>query len=167
MADLAPQERLLPFLLDRLTDEDPATRLESREKRVVSFRQFHKAILRDLTWLLNTASKASISELNEFPEVMKSVLNYGMPDLTGMTESNTNPDTIERIVKNAILQYEPRITRNALQVRAVDSNKNVNNVLAVEIRGEVWAQPMPESLYVKTELDLETGMCNLSDQLHG
>jgi hypothetical protein len=30
----------------------------------------------------------------------------------------------------------------------------------------VWAQPMPESLYVKTEVDLETGMCMLQDQLH-
>jgi len=26
---------------------------------------------------------------------------------------------------------------------------------------------MPESLYVKTEVDLETGMCQLKDQLHG
>jgi type VI secretion system protein ImpF len=67
MADMSPQERLLPFLLDRLTDEEPQTQVESREKRVTSFRSFHKAILRDLTWLMNTASKAPIEEIEESP----------------------------------------------------------------------------------------------------
>lgn len=167
MADLAPQERLLPFLLDRLSDEDPQTRVESRERRAISFRAFHKAILRDLQWLLNTATKAERSNLDEFPEVEKSVINFGMPDIAGSTESSMTPQQVERMVKQAIIQFEPRIIKNTLQVRAVESARAIGNVLAVEIRGQVWAQPMPESLYVKTEVDLETGMCNLQDQLHG
>jgi type VI secretion system protein ImpF len=167
MADLAPQERLLPFLLDRLTDEDPQTRVEGRERRAISFRAFHKAILRDLQWLLNTASKAEKDNLQEFPEVAKSVVNFGMPDIAGNTESSMTAQQVERMVRQAIIQFEPRIIKNSLQVRAIESSKVVGNVLAIEIRGQVWAQPMPESLYVKTEVDLETGMCNLQDQLHG
>src|SRR5947207_1955673 len=112
MADLAPNERLLPFLLDRLTDDDPATRREVREKRMVSHRQFHKAILRDLAWLLNTPSKTDRDNLGEFPEAAKSVLNFGMPDLTGMTQSDVTPQFIERLIRDAIIRYEPRIPRN-------------------------------------------------------
>ncbi len=167
MAELTPQERLLPFLLDRLVDEDPQSKVESRERRVISFKQFHKAILRDLQWLLNSATKAERDELEEFPEVMKSVLNYGMPDIAGSTESSMTPEMVERMVKTAIFQFEPRVIRNSLHVRGVSAAKAIGNMLALEIRGQVWAQPMPESLYVKTSVDLETGMCNLQDQLHG
>jgi type VI secretion system protein ImpF len=167
MADLAPHERLLPFLLDRLTDDDPATRMESREKRMVSFRQFHKAILRDLTWLLNTPCKTERDELDQFPEVARSVLNFGVPDLTGMTQSDITPQLIERRLRQAIQQYEPRIPRDSLNVRVIQNAGVPGNTLSVEIRGLVWAQPLPESLFVKTDVDLETGLCNLQDQLHG
>jgi type VI secretion system protein ImpF len=167
MADLTPQERLLPFLLDRLTDDEPHSKVESRERRVMSMRQFHRAVLRDLTWLLNASAKAPIEELDLFPEVARSVLNYGMPDIAGTTESMVTPQTVERMVRNAILLFEPRIMRNTLSVRAVESHKPVGNVLAIEIRAQVFAQPLPESLFVKTDVDLETGMCQVQDQLHG
>jgi type VI secretion system protein ImpF len=167
MAEMAPQERLLPFLLDRLVDEEPQNRLESRERRVISFKQFHKAILRDLQWLLNSPTKTSVDDIDEFPEVAKSVLNYGMPDIAGTTESSMTPDMVEKMVKTAVFTFEPRVLRNSLHVRGISAAKAVGNMVALEIRGQVWAQPMPESLYVKTEVDLETGTCKLQDQLHG
>jgi type VI secretion system protein ImpF len=167
MAEMTPQERLLPFLLDRLVDEDPQNKLESRERRVISFKQFHKAILRDLQWLLNSPTKAAVDEIDEFPEVAKSVLNYGMPDIAGSTESSMTPEMVEKMVRTAVHTFEPRVLRNSLHVRGISAAKAVGNMLALEIRGQVWAQPMPESLYVKTEVDLETGMCKLQDQLHG
>jgi len=36
MAELTPKERLQPSLLDRLTDEEPDRRQESRDKRILS-----------------------------------------------------------------------------------------------------------------------------------
>ena len=54
MADLTPQERLQPSLLDRLTDSAPDTKRESRDRRVLSMRRLRSAVLRDLAWLLNT-----------------------------------------------------------------------------------------------------------------
>jgi len=167
MADTIAQERLMPFLLDRLTDDEPQNKLESRERRVINVRQYHRALVRDLSWLLNTSSHPRCDNLEEFPEVARSVLNYGMPDFAGSTESSLTPDLVERMVKAAVLQYEPRLIRGTLQVRAVEKEKTVGNVLAIEIRGQIWAQPLPEALYLKTEVDLETGLCDLKDQLHG
>ncbi len=167
MADLAPQERLLPFLLDRLTDDDPATRLESREKRSISMRQFQKALLRDLTWLLNTPSKTQHEHLEEFPEVARSVLNFGMPDFAGLTHSDITAPQVEKAIRQAVTLFEPRIVKDSLVIRAVVNRQLAGNLLAVEIRGQVWAQPVPEQFFVKTEVDLETGQVNLSDQLNG
>ena len=54
MAELTPKERLQPSLLDRLTDDAPAEKVESREQRVLSLTKLRQSVNRDLGWLLNT-----------------------------------------------------------------------------------------------------------------
>ena len=48
-----PQDRLQPALLDRLTDDEPGSREEPVEARVLSKRRLRQSVLRDLAWLLN------------------------------------------------------------------------------------------------------------------
>lgn len=167
MAELLPQERLIPFLLDRLTDDEPQNKAEGRERRVVSMKQYRRAILRDLEWLLNARSHPVKDGLAQYPEIGKSVLNFGMPDIAGSTESRLRPHEVEQMVRSAITAYEPRVIRGTLTVQAVGAETTRGSVIAIEIRAQLWAQPIPESLYVKTEVDLETGLCRLQDQLHG
>jgi type VI secretion system protein ImpF len=38
-----------------------------------------------------------------------------------------------------------------------DTEQMTGNAVSFEINGELFAQPAPESFYVKTEVDLETG----------
>ncbi len=38
-----------------------------------------------------------------------------------------------------------------------------HNVIGVEIRGQLWAQPVPLELLVRTEIDLETGKVEIAD----
>ena len=75
MADLRPQERLQPSLLDRLTDKAPDTKSESRDRRVLSMRQLRQAVLRDLAWLLNTGQLETTDDLEPYPQVRDSVMN--------------------------------------------------------------------------------------------
>jgi len=75
---------------------------------------------------------------------------------------------IEMVVRGAIQKFEPRILRHNLEVTAVEvTEQRGANVVQLEIRGEVWNVPMPEALYIRTALDLETGRYQLNDQLHG
>jgi len=39
--------------------------------------------------------------------------------------------------------------------------------LSFEIEGEMWAQPLPDHLFVKTEVDLETGRHSLRGEGNG
>jgi predicted component of type VI protein secretion system len=41
------------------------------------------------------------------------------------------------------------------------------NLIHFELQGELWANPLPENLHVKTTLDLETGQSLLGDAPHG
>lgn len=161
MAELTTQERLQPSLLDRLTDDEPGSRTEGRDKRVMSMRQLRAAVLRDLEWLLNAGCRPLDDEIHQYPLVAKSVLNYGMPDLTGLAASGIAAGRVEQMVYASISNFEPRIVDQSLGVRA--ATRGETNQLAFEITGELCPLPMPEALFVRTEVDLETGHCSVRE----
>lgn len=168
MAELTPSERLQPCLLDRLTDDEPSSAVESRDKRVFSVRQLREAVLRDVAWLLNAPNKERTGEYDEFPLARSSVLNYGMPDLSGLTASAVEAGELERLVRGAIERFEPRIMAASLRVNILaDEQQGGYNTLGLEIAGDMWAQPVPDPLFLKTQVDLETGQCTLTESPHG
>lgn len=155
MAELVPKERLQPSLLDRLTDDEPYKKVESRDQRVLSSQRLKKSVVRDIEWLLNAGCLETTLDLEAYPQVRQSVLNYGIPDLTGTTASNVDAATLEHMLRKRIRDFEPRILSKSLKVRV--SNIASHNTIVIEIEGELWSQPMPERLYLKTILDLELG----------
>jgi type VI secretion system protein ImpF len=167
MPELTPQERLQPALLDRLTDEEPGEKLEPRERRVMSKARLRQAVLRDLAWLFNTTRLEADTNLSRAPHARRSVVNFGLPALSGRAASSLNVTDLERAIRQTIVDFEPRIRPNTLQIKALlhASALDHHNVVGVEIRGELWAQPVPIELLVRTEIDLETGKVEISDLL--
>jgi type VI secretion system protein ImpF len=165
MADLAPQERLQPALLDRLTDDDPDRKLEPREERVITKTKLRQAVLRDLAWLFNATRMGDHEEFAGAPLAESSVINFGLPALSGETASTMDVLELERSIKQSILDYEPRLMASTLQVEALVSEDQMNrhNVISIQIRGNLWAQPVPLELLLRTEVDLETGKVEIRD----
>ncbi|HND97244.1 MAG TPA: type VI secretion system baseplate subunit TssE [Plasticicumulans sp.] len=158
MAELTPQERLQPALLDRLIDDAPERHKETREQRVLSLNQLRESVLRDLAWLFNAGNHESVQSLDAWPQVARSVLNYGLPALSGRTASSVDIPALERVLADTIRTFEPRILPHTPQVRAVVAREQMNhNAIGFEIQGELWAQPVPLHLWLKTEIDLESG----------
>ena len=164
MPDLIPKERLQPALLDRLVDDAPDKSSESRTHRVISPRELHAFVKRDLAWLLNTVNLEATDDLQAYPEVAKSVVNFGVPDLSGKTLTEADIPEIRRGLRQAILQFEPRIIPRTLVVEAgLDKDRMAHNQLTFLIRGDLWANPVPIELYLRTDLDLETGNVTVSE----
>jgi type VI secretion system protein ImpF len=165
MADpRSPDDLLQPALLDRLTDEEPDKPLEPRVQRVISKRQMRQAVLRDLAWLFNCTRLDAHMDPAAFPNARRSVINFGLPALAGETATSLDVSDLERGVRQAILDFEPRILPKSLQVRALESGQFENhNVIGVEISGQLWAQPIPIDLLVRTEIDLETGKVEIAE----
>ena len=160
MANVAatPYERLQPCLFDRLMDEDANSRQEGRVARVVSLTEYRTGVLRDLVWLLNTSNHIKSEGLDEFPLVESSVFNFGKPSLSGLSVGGMNLSELEAEIARSVRNFEPRIIADTLVVRAVqESVKGSPCTLVFEIRGELWARPFPEKLFIKTSLDIETG----------
>lgn len=164
MRELSQQEHLQPSLLDRLTDDSPTRQTESRDRRVLSVEKLRECVLRDLSWLLNTGHLAASVDLDEFPDVARSVLNYGVPDLTGKTASSADLGELETVLCQAIWDFEPRLIRDSVRVRALPAaGQMTHNALAFEIEGELWADPVPLQLLLRTEFDLESGSVSVAE----
>lgn len=164
MGQWSLKERLQPSLLDRLTDLHPEKSKESSSQQSMSQTQFKEAVIRDLGWLLNSVSLDVCVDLDRYPEVQRSVLNFGLPDLSGHTSSTVDVRSVEKSIRAAIYQFEPRIIRNSLKVK-VHSNPDEmsHNSMIFEISGSVFGQPSPFQVVLKSELDLECGEFKLAE----
>lgn len=166
MSELTPLEKLQPCLLDRLTDDDPKNPNESRTQRIVSVQKYKRGVLRDLEWLFNAAAHlpeegARKFRLSSFPDACKSVVNFGTRQLCGIFAPEMRE--LENQLADAIRLFEPRIIRNSLRIKA----SMERNMIMIELQGELWANPLPEQLFIKTTIDLETGQCFLGDRSNG
>jgi type VI secretion system protein ImpF len=164
MPELTHKERLQPSLLDRLTDDEPEARVESRDKRVLSQERLRESVLRDLTWLFNTTQASALLDMSALPETAKSVLNYGISDLAGHTLTSVDVPELEGLLREAIMHYEPRLIPRTVRVRLeVHQNEMSHNSMSFVIEAELWSQPLPLQLYLRTEIDFEDGNVRVAE----
>ncbi|MDD1623632.1 MAG: type VI secretion system baseplate subunit TssE [Methylococcaceae bacterium] len=131
---------------------------------VSSLKEIRACVKRDLDWLLNASQYSPQEDLEGYPEVAASVLNYGTPDLTGKTVSGFDVRSMELLLKQVLINFEPRIISRTLTVRVTaDKAMFDHNALAFEIEGELWAEPQPLHLHLRTEFELESGNVSVSD----
>ena len=161
MADLKFQDRLQPALLDRLRDDGPG----SGGWRAMSVSQLREAVLRDLRWLLNANSMDVVVDLTSYPEVRNSVVNYGMPDLSGCLSQTIDLTELAKRIRQSIIDFEPRLLRKSIKVRAEPESGKSSNHLVFDIEAELWAEPVPIHLYLRTDVDLESGEVALVESL--
>lgn len=143
--------KLLPSLFDRLVLEPDAG------ERALDSEQLLQHVIRDLEDLIATGRLPDSEGLVDHPEVARSVLNYGIPDIVGRRLNDEARRFLEVSLREAIRTFEPRIDAKSLQVRVQAGAGAKQHGLSFVIRGEVWGQPFSLPLYLRTEVDLETG----------
>jgi type VI secretion system protein ImpF len=164
MAEPASKKRIRPSLLDRLTDLHPERRRETTDDVSVNEAQLREQVRRELSWLFNTTQLAAGMDLEPYPQVQRSILNYGIMDLTGQTLSSIEPEQLEKSVRAALLSYEPRLLSDSLEISAkLGKNPFGAAALVVEIHADLHSEPLPLALHVRTEIDVETGRVTVGD----
>lgn len=162
---VSARDRLQPALLDRLTDNEPNQRTERPEAIFVNEARLREALLRDLGWLLNARNAWDHIDLEGLRHAQRSVLNFGIDPLAGQLLSELDWSDIETSIRNAILDFEPRILPESLSVTLHSSGDRTHhhNTLEFEIRCQFWSMPYPLEMLLKTCLDLETGQVSLQN----
>lgn len=157
MSDKMIAERLQPSLLDRLTDNDPSELRESRDSRVIDIRQLRDIIQRDLAWLLNTSDSNNMIDAETYPNASQSVLNFGIKEVAGDYSTAERAELIRKSISDAIQTFEPRIHPGSVDVQIRVGHDNRTSIVTYDIHADMWAQPMPMELYLRSEVDVTTG----------
>jgi type VI secretion system protein ImpF len=173
MAGLAPQERLQPSLLDRLRDDEPAQMRESLDARVLNKNQLRAAVLRDMSWLFNATREelepdADDRERYEMWQrasaARESVLNFGIPALSGRSMAATDFAALQERIRIAIVRFEPRIDPKTLKVEVVNDHPGQQSLnMRLVIKGSLWNQPVPLELLLSADVNVDTGQASVRD----
>lgn len=150
--------------LVRVSDRKSIPNLqETRQDRVMSGKQLRSYVLRDLGWLLNTGNLATVVDLAPFGRTQRSVLNYGIPDIAGAIASEADVDGVALAIQQAIEAFEPRLRQvRVIAVEGGDDDRRAN-ALHFVIEATLWARPIPEQLFLRTALDLESAAVRVSE----
>lgn len=156
-------------LLDRLTGgqnpeaiggnvADASGRKVTRRQRAKQMANVRGQIKRDLLALLGTRRLPADVQITRWPVAESSVVNYGIPDVTGMTSSSINPRELERVIKKVVRTFEPRLHPESVNVTC-----RVNTQLAkdvrVEIEGLFGSDDAMESFSLSVSICLGSGQC--------
>lgn len=162
---ITTKDRMQPSLLDRLTDNEPDKKQEVIHSYMLSQTALRQNVLRDLQWLLNNINSESEQDLTLFPEIRRSVYNFGLPPLSGKCISEIEWEDIQHRIITAIHIFEPRIIPDGLEVNCVSNTHSLTlyNTLPIEIKGFLWCIPWPLEFLFRSDIDLENGYFTIKE----
>ena len=112
-------------------------------------------IRRELAWLLNTTNFEALTDLEPYPHVQTSVLNYGLSDLAGKALTRRSVLQRAREIRRAIRLFEPRLDEKTLTVEpTVDEDRP--QAITFTIQGDITAAAHAMPVKFRTEIDPDT-----------
>ena len=177
---MAISQRLTPTLFDKLVadleisglrDISAETPEIAREKfrhySVPKLERFNEAALRatirrDLAWLLNTTNLESLVDLEPYPQIESSVLNYGMTDLAGRTLNRRALLARAREIRRAIRMFEPRLKHDSCTVTPAEDEDRPHS-LTFMIQAEIASAAQLAPVRFRTEVEAETTAVNVRE----
>jgi type VI secretion system protein ImpF len=91
----------------------------------------------------------------EWTELKQSLVNYGIPDITGMSlGSGKEREDFCRLIQSIIQQYEPRF--KSVRVHLLSSTEALDRTFRFRIDALLHADPAPEPIVFDSTLEPAT-----------
>jgi len=153
---------LVASVFDRLLDDDPANSRETAASRRQILRELKQSVSRDLENLLNTRQRCG-----QWPapleELEQSLVNYGIPDFTGVNMSvPSERERLRGIIQRVLEQFEPRF--KSVRVKLLDNSEAFDRTLRFRIDGLLDVDPAPEPVVFDSQLEPTTATFEVKDQ---
>lgn len=136
---------------------NPAARLDAFDEQ-----EFRYTLRRDIAWLLNAVQLGSDHDLSAYPQLEKSVLNYGAVSLIGRSISDESIEERGEAIREAIHNFEPRIDPRTLSVKHETVGERVNSVTYV-VSGRARSADDVIEISFRTDLALDSGAATVRD----
>ena len=165
MARIDKKKKLRPSILDRLFDDEPENKHEVDPGQHQKLKQLRSSVRRDLESLMNARYRV-MEPGEEFTELDKSLLNYGLPDLatiniTDLDKRKEFTSKMEKILK----EFEPRFKE--VNISYLDNKDNTDRTLRFRIDATLYADPSPEVVVFDSILEPVTRNISIEEPGHG
>lgn len=134
---------------------------EPAEQRQISVRRLRELVCRDLAVLLNSTSLDTSVDLSELPLIQRSVLNFGLPSYVGRSSRSLELRQVARDVEEVIRRFEPRLSE--VRVTPDAPGDDDENQINLRIDAQLWSQPAPQRLLLRTRICTDSGEVFVSD----
>lgn len=141
-----------------------------RQGVVVSPTVLREAVRRDIEALFNTERFESTPmltdheletafdsppALGDFPEVRRSVVNYGVPSFSGRSSHDFDREALAREIRAVLDVFEPRLKQGATKVTVITGDKSFG--IRIDIDAILIMTPTPERMRLRTSINLDNG----------
>jgi type VI secretion system protein ImpF len=155
MARSSNERLLLPSVLDRLLDYEPEMSREAVPTANQLLRDLKQSVRRDLENLLNTRARL-LSWPAHLRELQQSLINYGLPDFTGVNlGSSKDRDDFCRVIQAIINQLEPRLIK--VSVVPLTTSEPLDRTFRFRIDAMLRTEPAPEPIVFDSNVEPATG----------
>ncbi len=175
MAPTRKTDRLAPPLMYafRAAHEarDAAKRVEIRDEageRVIAGRRaaartaitepvLRREVATDLAMLMNTVNFESVEDLSAAPEVRRSILNFGIPDLTHRSLDEKHVGDVAGEIRRALVQYEPRLVAETIQTSRDTRVRASDLQIRFLVRADLKCDPLNVPIEFVADVEVESG----------
>lgn len=116
----------------------------------------------DLTRLLNTVNLASAEDLSEFSYVARSIVNYGLVDITAYSIEEAAVNDITHELRQSLADYEPRLIAASIEVARDTAHDDSGQKIRFAVNAEMHATPVDIAVEFIAELELDSGKMRIS-----
>jgi type VI secretion system protein ImpF len=113
-----------------------------RPRHVITEPVLRREVYRDVDNLLNSIALESTIDMTDVPYARKSIINFGIPDIAHRTIDEAGVDDIPGEIKEAILNYEPRLAAGSVRVTRDTSVDPTELKIRFIVRADLTCDPV-------------------------
>jgi type VI secretion system protein ImpF len=150
---------------------DAKTKLDLRDEageRVIAGRRMavrtaitepalRREVAQDLDALMNTIAMESSEDLSPFEHARRSILNFGLPDITHRSIDEMSVDDVSDEIKAALIRHEPRLVPASIRVSKDAEINEAELKVRFVVRADLVCEPLNVPVEFVADLELDSG----------
>jgi type VI secretion system protein ImpF len=113
-----------------------------RARHVITEYVLRREVSRDLEALLNSIAMESTVDMTATPHARKSILNFGLPDISYRTIDEAGVKKVPDEIRTAIVNYEPRLAEASLHIERDMSIDPAELKVRFVVRADLTCDPV-------------------------
>jgi type VI secretion system protein ImpF len=148
-----------------LRDEGGERVIASRRvslRTAISEPVLRREVASDLESLMNTVALESSLDLDAAPQVRRSILNYGLPDLAHRTIDEFSLGDIKDEIRTVLSNFEPRLLPETIRVARDEDIDQGELKIRFIVNAELFCDPVNVPVEFIAEVELDSAKVQIS-----